>query len=100
MREKSCTFLSGLWIPPVLNGQVQFERRWAILRIAMAIDGRALLRIVRVLAAPMTDPIRVHFWHPLLNVTRPVRRALGLRQRSVMPALKEPTPGHEKVLKP
>jgi len=47
MREKSCELLSGGWIPPVLNGHVPLERRWAILRSAMAIDPRALRRLVR-----------------------------------------------------
>jgi glycosyltransferase involved in cell wall biosynthesis len=35
------------------------------------------------------DTIRVRFWHPVLNVTRPVRNALGLRQESVKSALKK-----------
>jgi transposase len=32
--------------------------------------------------------LRVRLWYPILNATRPVRHALGLRQRSVKPPLK------------
>ena len=35
------------------------------------------------------DIIRVRFWHPVLNATRPVRNALGLRRESVQSALKK-----------
>jgi glycosyltransferase involved in cell wall biosynthesis len=35
------------------------------------------------------DTIRALFWHPVLNATRPVRHALGLRQESVRPPLKK-----------
>lgn len=93
MREESCEILSGLWIQPVLNGHVPLERRWAILRSAMAIDPRALRRLVRggfrALIHPIRGPIRVWLWHPMLNATRPVRHALGLRQQSVRPTLKK-----------
>jgi FkbM family methyltransferase len=32
---------------------------------------------------PFRDALRVRLWHPLLNFTRPLRHALGLRQKSV-----------------
>ncbi len=32
---------------------------------------------------PIRRAFRVRLWHPLLNLTRPVRHALGLRQKSV-----------------
>jgi glycosyltransferase involved in cell wall biosynthesis len=32
---------------------------------------------------------RVYFWHPVLNATRPIRHALGLRQENVRPSLKK-----------
>ena len=35
------------------------------------------------------EAIRARIWHPVLNVTRPVRHALGLRQQSVRPPLKK-----------
>jgi FkbM family methyltransferase len=34
------------------------------------------------LLEPMRGAFRVRFWHPLLNLTRPIRHALGLRQKS------------------
>jgi hypothetical protein len=45
---------------------------------ALALAGRALL------FTPGTGRylVRVRFWHPLLNITRPIRHALGLRQKS------------------
>ena len=93
MRAKSCEILTGLWLPPVLNGHVPLERRWAILRSAMAIDPRALPRLVRpafrALIDVIRDTVRVWLWHPVLNATRPVRHALGLRQQSVRPTLKK-----------
>jgi glycosyltransferase involved in cell wall biosynthesis len=88
--EKSRNAHSRLWIPPVLNGQVPLERRWAILRGAMATDPHALRRLMwGAFFVLIWPPVRAHVWHPLLGVTRPVRHALGLRQRSVRPAPKK-----------
>jgi glycosyltransferase involved in cell wall biosynthesis len=43
---------------------------------------------------PVLDPIRsalrVRLWHPLLNFTRPIRHALGLRQKSAKATDKQP----------
>ena len=57
------------------------ERRWANLRGAMAVDPHALRRMAR-------SVFRVGFWHPILGVTRPVRHAIGLRQKKVLPTSK------------
>jgi len=38
---------------------------------------------------------RVHFWHPLLDATRPLRHAAGLRQEKVQLSKKKPVGGHE-----
>jgi glycosyltransferase involved in cell wall biosynthesis len=35
------------------------------------------------------DGFRVYLWHPLLNVTRPIRHALGLRQKSAKATVKQ-----------
>ena len=91
--KKSSKYLSLIWLRPVLNKQVPLERRWAILRSAMAIDPRpmrgAVYAIFRLLIAAVRGPIRVYLWHPVMNATRPVRHALGLRQRTVKPAVKD-----------
>jgi len=47
---------------------------------ALAFAGRALL-FRRI--DPIRRALRVRLWHPLLNFTRPIRQALGLRQKSV-----------------
>jgi hypothetical protein len=47
---------------------------------ALAFAGRALL--FRPID-PIRRALRVRLWHPLLNFTRPIRQALGLRQKSV-----------------
>ena len=77
--------LSHLWIPAARSSRTPFNRRWAILRDAMAIDPRALRRLARSSFRVATDVIRrtvrIGLWHPLLDVTRPVRHALGLRQQ-------------------
>jgi hypothetical protein len=39
--------------------------------------------------------LRVRLWHPVLNVTRPVRNALGLRQKAGKAAGKEGLNGHK-----
>jgi glycosyltransferase involved in cell wall biosynthesis len=36
---------------------------------------------------PFRDAFRVWLWHPLLNFTRPIRHALGLRQKSAKAAV-------------
>ena len=90
MREISCELLSGGWIPVVVSAHLPLERKWAILRSAMAIDPRALRRLVRGwYYTVIGNTIRVRFWHPVMDFTRPVRHALGLRQRSVRPPLKK-----------
>jgi hypothetical protein len=38
---------------------------------------------------------RVHLWHPLLDATRPLRHAVGLRQENVRLSKKKPVGGHE-----
>jgi hypothetical protein len=58
----------------VLNAYVPLERKWAILRGAMAVDPQALRRLARAI-------YRVHVWHPVLNLSRSVRHALGLRKK-------------------
>jgi hypothetical protein len=47
---------------------------------ALAFAGRALL--FRPID-PIRRALRVRLWHPLLNFTRPIRQALGLRKKSV-----------------
>jgi hypothetical protein len=37
---------------------------------------------------------RVHLWHPLLEATRPIRHAVGLRQENIVPSKKKPADGH------
>ena len=46
---------------------------------ALRSAGRAILSMPKVAA----DAMRVRIWHPLLNLTRPMRHALGLRKKSV-----------------
>lgn len=82
MRTKVGERLEGRWINPVLNAHVPLERKCAILRDAMAIDPQALHRLVRA-------AFRLHVWHPVLHLTRPVRHALGLRPENVKPSLKK-----------
>ena len=57
------------------------ERKWANLQSAMAVDPHALRRLAR-------SVLRVGFWQPLLGMTRPMRHAIGLRQKKVLPASK------------
>ncbi len=38
---------------------------------------------------------RVHFWHPLLDATRPIRHAVGLRRAKVQLPKKKPVARHE-----
>jgi glycosyltransferase involved in cell wall biosynthesis len=102
--EKSRKAHSGLWIRPVVNGRVPLERRRLILRSAMAVDPHALRRLMwGAFLILIWGPVRVHVWHPLLDVTRPVRHALGLRQRMVRQIPKQEIvgqkEGHE-ALKP
>jgi hypothetical protein len=75
LRAKIGETLAGRWITPVLNARVPRQRRWTILRSAMAIDPRALRRLAMAVFWSW-------FWHPLLHLTRPVRHALGLRQEN------------------
>jgi len=55
--------------------------------IALAFAGRAFLSKPSALGGTFTEPVRralrVWLWHPLLNLTRPVRHALGFRQKSL-----------------
>jgi hypothetical protein len=55
---------------------------------ALAFAWRAFLVKPSVVGRAFPDAFRVRLWHPLLNATRPVRHALGLRQQSVKPPLK------------
>lgn len=84
MRLNIGAILGGRWISPVLNAKVPLERRWEILRRAMAIDPRAVRRLVMAV-------FRTRFWHPVMHVTRPLRHALGVRQRqeNLKPLLKK-----------
>jgi glycosyltransferase involved in cell wall biosynthesis len=72
LRAKINKTLEGRWIGPVLNPRLPRDRRWTILRSALAIDPQAFRRLALAV-------FRSRFWHPLLDVTRPVRHALGLR---------------------
>ncbi len=76
MRARICTLLEGRWINPLLNADVPFSRKRAILRCAMAIDPRALRRLCKAL-------FRARLWYPTLDLTRPIRHALGLRQENL-----------------
>jgi glycosyltransferase involved in cell wall biosynthesis len=82
MLLKVGAILAGRWISPVLNPKVPLERRWKILRGAMAIDPRALRRLAMAV-------FRIQFWHPLMHITRPFRQALGLRQENLKASLKK-----------
>jgi glycosyltransferase involved in cell wall biosynthesis len=82
VRAKVGKILEGRWIAPVLNARVPRERRWAILRSAMAVDPRALRRLALAVFCS-------RFWHPLLHLTRPVRHALGLRQEKFSRSFKK-----------
>jgi glycosyltransferase involved in cell wall biosynthesis len=85
-RKQVCENIFHLWGPVVLSSRISLSRRWAILQDARAIDPRALRRLLTGFAsisAPivlMRSMVRIRFWHPVLNATRPVRHALGLRQ--------------------
>jgi glycosyltransferase involved in cell wall biosynthesis len=57
------------------------EHRWASLHTALAVDPHALRRLAR-------SVFRVGFWQPILGLTRPVRHAIGLRQKTVQPTSK------------
>jgi hypothetical protein len=50
-------------------------------------DSETVLSVVE----PMRRALRVRFWHPLLNLTRPIRHTLGLRQKSIKNPDKEAT---------
>jgi glycosyltransferase involved in cell wall biosynthesis len=57
---------------------------------ALAFAVRALLfRLDPRIIDPIRRAFRVRLWHPLLNVTRPIRHTLGLRQKSVNDTDKE-----------
>lgn len=62
----------------------QESLKWTFRNLRRLLKGwfRARIEVIR-------GPIRVWLWHPTLNVTRPVRHALGLRQQSVRPTLKK-----------
>jgi FkbM family methyltransferase len=60
---------------------------------ALVFAGRTLLLKPSALTSTFIDPVRgafrVRFWHPLLNLTRPIRHTLGLRLKSVKATDKE-----------
>ena len=94
VRRKMRRHIARNWTRPMFRKEVPLAIRWAILRRAMTIDPYALWRLVQlafraIIQDPVRvwirDPFRVWIWHPLLNVTRPVRHSLGLRQRKVRP---------------
>jgi glycosyltransferase involved in cell wall biosynthesis len=82
MQARVGMLLEGRWINPLLNANVPFSRKRVILRSAMAIDPRALRRLFRAIA-------RSWFWYPMLNLTRPIRHALGLSQENLGSSLKK-----------
>lgn len=46
-RQKLSETLAWCWVPAVTTGRVPLERRWSILRDAIAIDHHTLLRVIR-----------------------------------------------------
>src|SRR6267142_500242 len=66
-----------------------------------SIDPRRLYRLapvrraVRRVVKKVRDAVRVSVWHPFLEATRPVRRAMGLQHRSFRFRWKKPVRRHE-----
>jgi len=83
-RNQVCENVFHVWGSAVLSSRIPLSYRWKILKDACAIDHHALRRLLKYafarISAPIRRTIRVRFWHPLLNFTRPVRHALGLRR--------------------
>ncbi len=52
-------------------------------------------RAVRRVVKKMRDAVRVSVWHPILEATRPVRRAMGLQHRNFRFRWKKPVRRHE-----
>jgi len=76
--------LAGAWLA---GARIHYKQKKPARALAFA--GRALWcepRMVGRTFLEHTDPIRHAFrsrlWHPLLNVTRPIRHSLGLRQKN------------------
>jgi glycosyltransferase involved in cell wall biosynthesis len=84
--EKIFDMLAHHWTLPLLRRDVTLKRKWVILRNAMAVDRFAMLRLARygsraAIQTLVKNPLRIWVWHPILDATRPVRHALGLKQR-------------------
>ena len=85
-RTKIQKFHSSSWTTVTLGEGLSLSRRWAILQNAMVFDPIAVRRLVRaVIQKFIGDNIRVFLWHPVLDATRSIRHAIGLRrkQRSI-----------------
>lgn len=52
-------------------------------------------RCVRRAVKRARDAVRVHFWHPILEGTRPLRHAIGLRQQSLQLSSRKKVRRHE-----
>jgi hypothetical protein len=52
-------------------------------------------RFVRRIVNRFRDYLRVHLWHPVLEATRPVRHAIGLRQENLRFSWRKPLRRHE-----
>jgi glycosyltransferase involved in cell wall biosynthesis len=74
IKKRALDSLSRLWVSPVLNPHVPLACRWRIFRYAAAIDPGAWRRLV-------WPAFCIWFWHPTLNITRPIRHPFGLRQK-------------------
>lgn len=81
-RTKIRKSLSCYWTTVILGKGLSVKRRLEILQDAMVFDPAALGRLVRHLFQKFIgDHIRVYLWHPILDATRPLRDALGLRRK-------------------
>lgn len=67
--------IAGLWLPGLIGTHVPLERGRAILREAKTLDPHAFRRFVCAWT--------LHTLLPILNLTRPVRHAMGLDQNAL-----------------
>jgi glycosyltransferase involved in cell wall biosynthesis len=62
------------------TGDKRCSRMYWFVRIGLLFQSRRRVNLAR-------DAFRVRFWHPVLNFTRPLRHALGLRQAKGNPRI-------------
>jgi glycosyltransferase involved in cell wall biosynthesis len=62
------------------TGDKRSRRMYWFVRLGLLFQIRQRVKCIR-------DVVRMHFWHPVLNSTRPLRHALGLRQAKDSPRI-------------